>query len=112
MPNITLNRSAVIVRFYFSTSRAEPGKLYVKLLLTPCQIFVFYAPLAYNTRMLTIIESPLFTKRWPDYWSEEERAEFASFFAANPEAGDVIPGSGAVAGKFAGHVMVLVSVEM
>jgi hypothetical protein len=44
--------------------------------------------------MLTIIESPLFTKLWPDYWSEEDRAEFASFLAANPEAGDVIPGSG------------------
>jgi hypothetical protein len=27
--------------------------------------------------MLTVIESPLFTRLWPDYWSEEERAEFA-----------------------------------
>jgi len=62
--------------------------------LPPCQIFVFYAPLAYDVNMLTLIESPLFTKRWPDYRSEEERAEFASFLAANPEAGDVIPGSG------------------
>ena len=44
--------------------------------------------------MLTIIESPLFTKLWPDYWSEEDRAEFASFLATNPEAGDVILGSG------------------
>lgn len=44
--------------------------------------------------MLTIIESPLFSKLWPDYWSEEERAEFASFLAANPELGDIIPGSG------------------
>jgi hypothetical protein len=44
--------------------------------------------------MLTIIESPAFTKYWPDYWSEEERAEFTSFLAANPEAGAVIPGSG------------------
>ena len=44
--------------------------------------------------MLTIIESPLFTKLWPDYWSEEERGEFATFVASNPEAGDVIPGSG------------------
>jgi hypothetical protein len=26
--------------------------------------------------MLTVIESPLFTNRWPEYWSEEERAEF------------------------------------
>ena len=44
--------------------------------------------------MLKIIESPLFTKLWPDYWSEEDRAEFASFLAANPDAGIVIPGSG------------------
>lgn len=44
--------------------------------------------------MLTVIESPLFTKLWPDYWSEQERAEFVSFLAANPEAGDVIQGSG------------------
>ncbi|MBK8970949.1 MAG: type II toxin-antitoxin system RelE/ParE family toxin [Hahellaceae bacterium] len=44
--------------------------------------------------MLTIIESPLFSKLWPDYWSEEQRAEFAAFMAANPESGDIIPGSG------------------
>lgn len=44
--------------------------------------------------MLTIIESPLFSKLWPDYSIEEERAEFAAFLAADPEAGDVIPGSG------------------
>ena len=25
--------------------------------------------------MLTEIESPLFTKLWPDYWTEEERGE-------------------------------------
>lgn len=44
--------------------------------------------------MLTVIESPLFTKLWPDYWSEEERGEFAAFIAHAPKAGDVIPGSG------------------
>lgn len=44
--------------------------------------------------MLTIIESPLFTRLWPDYWSEEERGEFAAFIANNPESGDVVPGSG------------------
>jgi hypothetical protein len=43
--------------------------------------------------MLTVIESPLFSKLWPDYWSEEERGEFAGFIANNPEAGDVVPGS-------------------
>ncbi len=44
--------------------------------------------------MLTVIESPLFTKLWSDYWSEEERAEFATFIATNPDAGDLISGSG------------------
>jgi hypothetical protein len=43
---------------------------------------------------LTVIESPLFTKLWPDYWSEDARGEFAAYVANNPEAGDVIRGSG------------------
>ncbi|MGD9583118.1 MAG: transcriptional regulator [Lysobacterales bacterium] len=44
--------------------------------------------------MLTVIETPLFAKLWPDYWTDDERTEFAAFLAANPEAGDVIPQSG------------------
>jgi len=44
--------------------------------------------------VLTIIESPLFSRLWPDYWSEDERGEFAAFVAVNPESGDLIPGSG------------------
>jgi hypothetical protein len=44
--------------------------------------------------MLTVIESPLFTQLWPDYWTEEARGEFAAYLANNPDAGDVIPGSG------------------
>lgn len=44
--------------------------------------------------MLTIIESPLFTQLWPDYWSEEERGAFSTYLAANPDAGDLIVGSG------------------
>lgn len=51
--------------------------------------------MAYSQPLLTVIESPLFTRLWPDYWREDERAEFAAFIAANPEAGDVIPGTGA-----------------
>ena len=42
----------------------------------------------------TVIESPLFTKFWPDYWSMDEHGEFMAFIAGNPDAGDVIPGSG------------------
>jgi len=46
--------------------------------------------------MYTLIESPIFSKLWPDYWSEDERGEFATWLAQNPEAGDVVPGSGGV----------------
>ena len=46
--------------------------------------------------MLTIVESPIFQKLWPIYWDEEERAEFAAQLASQPEAGDLIRGSGGV----------------
>jgi hypothetical protein len=46
--------------------------------------------------VLTVVESPIFQKLWPIYWSEEERAEFAVHIAANPSDGDVIRGSGGV----------------
>ena len=46
--------------------------------------------------MLTVVESPIFQKLWPRYWDEDERAEFASFIAQNPEAGAVIRASGGV----------------
>jgi len=44
--------------------------------------------------MLTVVETLLFQKQWPLYWSEEERGAFASYLAKNPEAGDVVPESG------------------
>ncbi len=44
--------------------------------------------------MLTIIESPLFTKQWPDYWTEDERLEFASYLSKAPDSGQLIPESG------------------
>ena len=46
--------------------------------------------------MLTVVESPLFQGLWPDYWSEDERGDFASWLANSPDAGDVVPGSGGV----------------
>ena len=46
--------------------------------------------------MFTVVETPLFQKQWPLYWSEDERAEFAAFLSANPEAGVVVPESGGV----------------
>ena len=45
-------------------------------------------------QLLTVIESPIFTKYWPDYWSHDEHGEFMAFIAGNPEAGDVVAGSG------------------
>ena len=44
--------------------------------------------------MLTVIETPLFQKQWPLYWTEDERGSFAAYIADNPGAGDVIPESG------------------
>lgn len=45
-------------------------------------------------RMFTVIETPTFVRLANDYWAEDDRTDFISFIAANPEAGDVIPGSG------------------
>jgi hypothetical protein len=42
---------------------------------------------------LTVIESPLFSRLWPDYWTELERGEFIAYLAAHPETGAVVPGS-------------------
>jgi hypothetical protein len=44
--------------------------------------------------MLTVIETPLFQRQWPLYWTEEERGEFAAHLAEHPNAGDVVSGSG------------------
>lgn len=46
--------------------------------------------------MLTVVETTLFQKQWPNYWSEDERGAFASFIALNPEAGNVIRDSGGI----------------
>jgi len=46
--------------------------------------------------VLTVVESPIFQRLWPLYWSEEERGEFAAHIAANPADGIVIRGSGGV----------------
>lgn len=44
--------------------------------------------------MLTVIETPIFSSDAEEAWHEDERQEFAVWIAANPLAGDVIPGSG------------------
>ena len=46
--------------------------------------------------MFTVVETLLFQKQWPIYWTEEERGEFATYIAEYPEAGDVVPESGGI----------------
>ena len=46
--------------------------------------------------MFTVVETLLFEKQWPLYWSEEERGEFAAYIAESPNAGDVVPKSGGI----------------
>lgn len=43
--------------------------------------------------MRTVIETPIFQKQADKIWSEPERLEFIDWIAANPTAGDVIPGA-------------------
>jgi len=44
--------------------------------------------------MRTVAETPIFQRYAADVWSDSERIEFINWIALNPEAGDVIPGSG------------------
>lgn len=46
--------------------------------------------------MQTVIETEDFEKLWPLYWTEKEHDTFAAFLAENPNAGDVVRGSGGV----------------
>ncbi|WP_418121790.1 type II toxin-antitoxin system RelE/ParE family toxin [Variovorax sp. 160MFSha2.1] len=46
--------------------------------------------------MLTVVETPTFQKLWPNYWTEEERDEFAAYISENPDAGDPVQRSGGV----------------
>ena len=43
--------------------------------------------------MYTVVETPTFVADASGLWSEEERGAFCAWIAANPDAGDVIPGS-------------------
>ena len=44
--------------------------------------------------MFTVVETPTFVRLSEDLWSEEDRTSFITFIAANPDAGDVVSGSG------------------
>ncbi len=55
-----------------------------------------YAPQAYSCAMFTVVETSLFQRQWPVYWTEEERGAFAAYIAEHPSAGDVVPESGGI----------------
>jgi len=42
--------------------------------------------------MLTVIETPVFQRYATQVWNDDERMAFIDWIAANPQAGDVIPG--------------------
>lgn len=46
--------------------------------------------------MLTVVETLLFQRQWPLYWTEDERGEFAAYIAEHPRAGTVVPESGGI----------------
>jgi hypothetical protein len=46
--------------------------------------------------MFTVVETLLFQRQWPLYWTEEERGAFAAYIAEHPAAGDVVPESGGI----------------
>jgi RelE toxin of RelE / RelB toxin-antitoxin system len=58
------------------------------------------APLAYTQNVdripITVIEVEPFPAKAAQVWNDDERLEFIGFIAGNPEAGEVIPGSGGV----------------
>ncbi|MHB0983512.1 MAG: transcriptional regulator [Thiobacillus sp.] len=44
--------------------------------------------------MYTVIETDVFVRAAAQIWTDAERVAFIDWLAANPDAGDVIPGSG------------------
>jgi len=48
----------------------------------------------YMCFMFTVIETPTFVRLADDCWNDEDRTDFITFIASNPEVGDVVPGSG------------------
>lgn len=55
-----------------------------------------YTSWEYSQDMLTVVETLIFQRQWPAYWTEEERGAFAAYIAEHPTAGDVVPESGGI----------------
>lgn len=47
-------------------------------------------------RPITVVEVEPFSTKARQVWDEEEKLEFIGFVAHNPDAGDVMPGTGGV----------------
>lgn len=50
--------------------------------------------LPYYRLVRTVAETPIFQRYAAELWSSAEREQFINFIAANPDAGDLIRGSG------------------
>lgn len=44
--------------------------------------------------MYSVVETPTFARLAARFWDDESLTAFIDFIASNPEAGDVVPGSG------------------
>ena len=53
-------------------------------------------PKAYSHDVFTFIESPIFERLLPAYLNDVEYSELQQYLIQNPEAGEVVPGSGGV----------------
>jgi len=49
-----------------------------------------------KTRPITVVETGMFLRQAEKIWNDEDRAALVDQMARNPEAGDVIPGTGGV----------------
>lgn len=50
----------------------------------------------YNTNMFTFVESSIFANHLSDYLHDDEYTRLQLFLLEQPEAGDIVPGSGGV----------------
>lgn len=48
---------------------------------------------------VVFVEAKSFTRRWPDYLTEDELQEFQHYLLDTPDTGDVIRGTGGIDGN-------------
>ena len=53
-------------------------------------------PMGYMVLMQTVCQTSLFIRQAQKLFSADDLAEVVSFLAANPQSGDIIPGTGGV----------------